>query len=175
MVKKYILMLCVALFFVSPVHAFSNNYEKLIPQRVAYCWVEGQALGELILGARGKITIVYVDEALKKALTQEGTTPPSWLKEQAAYIMPHPKKLGFVILIEANKPWDFSIGELKIAGNILDESHLLTKKERVPDGELESGFSEAISVSIPAGWAKRGKPLVIAYGDDTAELLLPKR
>ena len=115
------------------------------------------------------------DDALKKALNQEGSTAPSWLKDQAAYIMPHPKKIGFVFNIEANKPWNFSINEIKVADTSLDERHILTKKERVPNGELQSGFVDAFSVSIPSTWVRRGKPLVITYGGDSAELLLPKR
>ena len=74
--KKVQVLFSLLLFFfillISPVCPLSAadkaDMDKLLNERQIDCWVEGEAFGDLILGARGSIQFIYLSVKLSKAI-----------------------------------------------------------------------------------------------------------
>ena len=47
------------------------DVSELLDARQADVWVEGERLGDLVIGARGAIQMIYVDEQLSRAITAD--------------------------------------------------------------------------------------------------------
>ena len=58
--------LIVSLFFAGIASAarLSEELVKLLESHQVNCWVEGEIMGDLILGARGSIQFIYLDEPM---------------------------------------------------------------------------------------------------------------
>ena len=57
--RKSILFLAAMILLVSAATAFSTDLEVLVKERSVTLYPEGQLLGDLVIGARGKILFVY--------------------------------------------------------------------------------------------------------------------
>ncbi len=174
--RKPILFLAAMILLVSAAAAFSADLEALVKERSVTLYPEGQLLGDLVIGARGKILFVYVDKALAHAV--RGTEmPPEWLSWHTRYWGTDQAKGKALVLIryEANKPWTFHPVDISIGGRHLERSDILTDKAFIAEGDLPSGAEGILSVAVPLENAAPGKTTTLAYLEDSTEWIVPAK
>ena len=171
---RAILGILLLLISVQACWASASDYEKMVVPRTAVSWIEGQSLGDMVLGSRASVTFVYVDSKFGSFLRKNNGEAPEWLQWHAQEYGSHKGKALFAIQIETFKPWNFAVEELTIAGYQLTSADVLTKEEYRPFGELPSKFKGEFSVVIPAKLLQRGKEISLSYGDYRTTLLVPK-
>ena len=88
----------------------SPDVAKLLDSRQINCWVEGELLGDIVLGSRGSIQFIYLDEAMSLAIRDDHTLAP-WVDDMNQYYgsAGTNKKALFVVQLESNKPWNVEI------------------------------------------------------------------
>ncbi|WP_352401275.1 hypothetical protein [Synergistes jonesii] len=139
---------------------------ELIDERQTDIWVEGERLGEMILGARGAIQIIYVDEAMSKAIASD-VSLPQWVFEMGRYYGTDPirKKKLFIAHVDVYKPWDFDYTKVFVGEHRLRKEDILSPSMTNPFGPQPSKSEGYFAFAIPASGLKAGKEIKIGYGD----------
>ena len=142
-----------------------KNFQSLLQERRVNLWVEGEALGDLMIGSRGQMEFIYVDKPLIDRARKEGWgTVPDWFRKECQHFgSPELKaKDLFVVRYKALLPWDFSPEELRFGGVSRDlegcshptrPSFSSARSPREPGGRFAVGIPKRAS-----------KSLIIAYG-----------
>ncbi|MCX7828361.1 MAG: hypothetical protein N2315_04025 [Thermanaerothrix sp.] len=144
---------------------------KVIEGQSAKCYVEGQVLGDLVIGARCTVEFVLVDQRLADAL-RSAQFPPQWLVEQAHKLDSVPKGHSLVaVAVRAHKPFDLEVDKL-VVGERLSEGLLMTPKDRMLF-QLSSGDESFFGVISPAR-ISRGSVVKVGYGDDLVDMKVAK-
>ena len=152
------------------------SLEELLRPRTAVVWVEGQRLGELMVGARAQLEFLLVDHPLVEAIYAENSSAPDWLRLHAQYAASDALK-GKTLLIVRYKsliPWTFHPEELSVGEYRISQKDILTRKEFVPTGDLPSGMRGDFAVAVP-GVSKNIPEVTVAYGEWHATLKIPGR
>ena len=89
--KKFLFAAFAALCVLFASAAFAREREpgdvkasELLDTRQTSVWVEGERLGDMVIGARGALQIIYVDKKLANALTLDFSIS-DWAKQMAQY------------------------------------------------------------------------------------------
>ena len=159
--------------------AFGADVQKLLEERTVILYPEGQLLGNMMIGARGRLQFIYVDRALAKAVGDDQSSP-DWLKWNTRHWGTDAAKgkTLFIIRYEANKPWDFNAADLAIGGKNIEPGDILTRNAYINEGDLPTGTVGIIAVSVPSEFAAPGKTTVLAYmayGGTSQEWKVPKK
>lgn len=164
-IKKYALLICVFAMVLFANAAFADVID-LIRQRSTTCWVEGQIIDDMVLGARAKLVFIYVDGELSRALTREDAPIPEWLRYQASGFGSSNArgKSVFIVSYETLKPMNFDPTEVTIGGYKITMKDLLNNTSVMPLGDIPTGTHGAFSVAVPIK-AEKGVPVEIAYGE----------
>lgn len=177
--KKYTVALLVVVFmFLTSVTCWAKSdtdVDRLLKDRQAICWVEGEILGDMVLGARGTIQFVYLDEALSRAIS-ENNTLASWVDDLNQYYgSEKTKKMElFLIQVETYKPWDVEISKFFIGNYHPNIDDVISPSVSRPLGSLESGLKQQMAVVVPAAEVRRGSTVKLGYGKDTVEWKVPR-
>lgn len=174
--RKPIVFLTVLLLLVTATAAFSADLEALVEERTVTLYPEGQLLGDLVIGARGKIEFVYVDKALAHAIRNTDMAPEwlSWYSRHWGTDKAKGKAL-FIIRYRANKPWTFNTGDLSVGGRRLERGDILTDKAFIVEGDLPTGTEGILSAVVPLEKASPGKATTLAYLEDSVEWTAPAK
>ncbi len=170
--RRRVLFLIVAALMVS-VPSFAAELATLFDKRSVALWYEGEALGDLIIGARAQFTFVYVDRALSQAAVKDAGAP-DWLRDNAYFFGSEKtgKKALFIVRLDTKKNLDLELEMIKIGSHVITQQDVLTNKHYVPVGELPAGFSGDFAVAVPLE-AVRGAARRVSVGDYEAELEFP--
>ncbi len=148
--------------------------EQLMAERSSTVWIEGQALGDLVLGAKARLTFLHVDSRLVSA-SREDPGAPEWL-------MWHSQHFGsknlrgkalFLLRLETFTPWELSPGKIFVGSYTVSSADILTIKEFTPTGELPSHFSGTLPFSVPKGIVKAGSEIVLGYDKESVKWKVP--
>lgn len=152
-----------------------ENLDFLLEKRTAVLWVEGEALGDLIIGARAQMGFIYVDGKLVEAALADPHSP-DWLKTNIGFFGSKEtrKKALFIICVKTIKNFTLDHSMITIGSHVLTPADVLTNKLYVPVGELPPDLSAAFAAVVPSG-AVKGKTVRFAVGDYAVEMELPKR
>lgn len=174
--RKPIVFLTVLLLLVTATVAFSADLEALVEERTVTLYPEGQLLGDLVIGARGRIEFVYVDKALAHAIQNTDMAPEwlSWYSRHWGTDKARGKTL-FIIRYRANKPWTFNAGDLSVGGRRLERGDILTDKAFIVEGDLPTGTEGILSAAVPLEKASPGKATTLAYLEDSVEWTVPAK
>lgn len=174
--RKIMIFIATIILVMTASCAFGADVQKLVDERTVMLYPEGQQLGDMVVGARGKIQFIYVDGTLAKAVRDDHLSP-DWLTWNTRHWGTDPVKgkTLFIIRYEANKPWSFSTADLAIGGRNMESSDILTRKAFIFDGDLPSGAVGIIAVAIPTECASPGKTVAFAYGGESVEWTAPKK
>ena len=162
--------------FSSGAFAVQEDLERLLEERTAVLYVEGQKLGNLIIGARAKLEFIYVDAPLVRAV-KESDRAPSWLEW-------HVNKYGsdeakgkslFILRVETFKPFTLVPEMITINDLKLSDENVLTRKEFAPLGELPSSFSGALVLAIPRELVRPGQEVKFSCGGGEVTWVAPKK
>lgn len=144
-----------------------DGLARVIDGQSAKCYVEGQILGDMVLGARGTVEFILVDRRLAEALSR-AQFPPQWLVEQAQKLDRVPKDHSLVaVAVRAHKPFSLDLNRL-VVGEPLNEGLLMTPKDRMLF-ELASGEESFFSVLSPSR-IRPGSVVKVGYGDDLVDM-----
>lgn len=174
--RRSIALLMALFFLAAATAAFSADLETLVQERTVVIYPEGQVLGNMVIGARGKMEFIYVDKALAHAI-RGGEMVPDWLSWYSRHWGTEDVKgrTLFIIRYEANKPWSFDPADISIGGRSLERKDILNDKVFIVEGDLPSGTLGILSVAVPTELASPGKATVISYLEDTVEWTVPAK
>ncbi len=141
---------------------------ELLESRQTDVWVEGERLGDMVLGARGAMQIIYVDEQLSRAIT-DNSRLQLWVYEMAQYYGTDAarKKKLFIAHIDVYKPWDFDYTQVFIGDYHLQKDDILSSSMTNPFGPQPSKSDGYFAFAVPASELTVGKEVKIGYGDDS--------
>lgn len=173
-----------------PAYAASkSDVQKFLDRRLSVCWVEGLVLDDLVMGARGKMTFLYVDSRMGSAIQKQGTsgTRDGMPDDMAKHIYAYTGKFGdrkgsvmFAMSIEAYKPWDFDTSMISVAGYSPAKEDIITAVTGDTTYEIEpgvnvlpSGYSGMLSFYVPASMIKPGQEVNVGYGEYSTAWKVP--
>jgi hypothetical protein len=166
-----------------------GNVEKLLPERTTVCWHDADRLDDLVLNARGKVTFIYMDGKLARALAQlreeqmksgpAPEIPPQMLAYSRKYNS-RKKHVVFVARVDALKMWEFDAEKISVGGHTPSEKDIIKDVQadfsvgsRHGTTELPKGYHGYIGFFVPAENVKPGTKIKLSYGEDIAEWLVP--
>lgn len=147
-----------------------EDLETLLGKRSAVLWVEGQLLGDMMIGAKARMTFIAVDGKLTEAAWSDPSAP-EWLKTNVGYSGDSKlrKKRLFIILVETIRNFTLELPMISIGSHVLSAEDVLTNKHYVPVGDLPPDLTVPFAVAVPAE-AVKGKVIPLRVGDYSAEL-----
>lgn len=150
--------------------AQAKNLDELLAERSANVWVDGQVLGDLVLGAKARLTFIYVDPALAVAARNDPGAP-EWLTWHSRHIGEKDLKgkALFLLRIETFTPWELVPGNITVGNYTVSPEDVLSLREYSLAGELPSGFKGTMPFSVPKSFLKSGSRITLGYGEDSAE------
>lgn len=153
----------------------SPDVAKLLDARQINCWVEGEMLGDMVLGSRGSIQFIYLDEAMSLAIRADHTLAP-WVDDMNQYYgsAGTNKKALFVVQLESNKPWNVEISQFKVGSYSPKMEDVLSPSWKNPIGSLQSGEKGQFAFVVPITELKKGTEIMIGYGNDLVKWRVPK-
>jgi len=156
--------------------ARGKSLEELLSLRTAVIWVEGQRLGDLVVGARARLEILLVDRDLVEEIYGENSQAPDWLRLHAQYASSGALKgkTLFIVRYKALIPWSFDPQEISVGDHRVDWKDILTRKEFFPSGELPSGMMGELALAVPGSFNKASE-ITVAYGEWPSTLKIPGR
>lgn len=181
------LLLCV---FASCAYALDARAQKYYERRLCSFHVEGMALDDIAIGARGKLTLLYVDKKLGAAIQKMGTSSGGAMADERArfllnYTGRYAERKGqtlFTVMVESFKNWDYDTHELVIAGHAPEKGDLVTGVLGKPEYELRPGVTPLpgdywglYSVFVPSDLLAPGSEIEISYGEWSTTWTVPKK
>ncbi len=192
--KNLCIVLTLAMALFAPLAAFAaprgEEAQKFFERRLIRVWFEGMALDDLVLGARGKLTFLYVDARMGSAIQRLGTSsgnemPPETAKHLLSYTGNYGRRKGhtlFAVSVEAFKHWSFDPAELTVAGYQLTDEDLVTgvigdRRYEISPGlnELPADYTGMFSFYVPTDRLKPGTEIEIGYGEYTTTWTVPTK
>ena len=187
---RIVLALAMALLLPVAAAAAPKNAEaqKFFERRLIQTWVEGMAIDELVLGARGKLTFLYVDARMGAAIQKLGTSAGDGMPaETAKYLLNYTGNYGrkkgwtlFTVSVEAFKHWSFETAELSVAGYRPTDDDLVTgvvgdRRYEISPGvnELPADYAGMLSFYVPTDRLKPGTEIEVGYGEYTTTWKVP--
>lgn len=156
--------------------AAGQTPDDLLERRNARLYVEGQVLGDMVLGARARLDFIYVDRALAEAV-KDGTGAPEWLRWNVGYY--GSEKVGkdalFLLDLETFKPWTFEPEMISVNGRPLERNDILTRPEYFPEGDLPSGFRGNFAFKVPMDLVEPGREIAFSCGEYSKAWRVPER
>ena len=155
--------------------AAQSDFNSLLDARQIDCWVEGELLGDLVLGSRGTIQFIYLDAKLSKAISDEQGLA-SWVDDLNQYYgSPDTrKKVLFIANLEANKPWTVEEGKISVGGYYLTEKDVVSSSWKNPFGTVDAGTNWQFAFVVPREKVKPGSEIMVGYGEDLIKWKVPK-
>ncbi len=148
--------------------------EDLIAERNARLYLEGQVLGDMVIGARARLDFIYIDRTLAEA-AREGGAVPEWLEWNAGYFgsQKSGKDALFLLVFETFKPWTFTPELISVNGKPLGEGDIVTRPEYVPRGDLPSGYKGRFAFTVPGDIVGPGEEILFSCGQDKVTWVVP--
>lgn len=151
-----------------------KNLDQLLEERSSNVWIDGQVLGDLVLGAKARLTFIYVDAALSSAArTTEGS--PEWLTWHSRHLGEKDLKgkALFILRFETFTPWELLPGNLFVGTYRVTPEDVLSMKEFTPTGDLPSGFKGTLPFVVPRSVIKAGTEMQVGYDQEAAKWKVP--
>lgn len=148
-VLSFLFLLC--FFFVSFVPEVSaGELDELLDKRTSVIWIEGQQLGDMVLGARAQIAFIYIDRRIHDRIKGDQNAP-KWLSWHSQHFHEARKnrKVLFIGRIKTVKHWDFDLSSIKLGDYVPAEEDVLTRKAFRPDGELAPDTMASFALMVP--------------------------
>lgn len=195
MMRRTVILFCAALFALlaasgAPAMELSSAERAFLDRRTAVCYIGGMALDDIVIGASGKLTFIYVDRRLGAAIQdrgapRDGTLPDVMSQHLMHYTSAYSSKKGRVLIAvaaESFKNWTLDTSQLRIGGyapTAEDFTRGATGDRRyeITYGEnlLAPGYSGMFSLFVPTDALKPGTEVEIGIGDDVVTWKVPTK
>lgn len=155
--------------------AADKPLEELIADRSARLYLEGQALGDMVLGARARLDFIYIDRTL--AETARENDVPEWLEWNTSYFGSRKSGEGalFLLVFETFKPWTFEPEMIRVNGKPIEKGDIVTRSEYVPRGDLPSDYTGRFVFTVVPESVGPGKEIVFSCRDDSVTWMVPEK
>lgn len=180
-------LLCAALlFFTGESYAKAQDYDAILRERTAICYVDGTAFEGLILGAQATVRFVYLDSRLSGAMGKARSDLtggkvayypfPEWIEEHGNYFAKEGKRgyVVFIVELETFKPMDVDPAQIFVGGYHPTKNDILTPSMTNPFGEVPSGMVGHFAFTVPKGEVKPGSEISLGYGEYEVKWRVPK-
>ncbi|WP_050771323.1 hypothetical protein [Dethiosulfovibrio peptidovorans] len=177
MIKIFSFSLVVSVLFVVGAPCWGLSFDDLEVDRSSVVWVEGQVMGDMVLGAKAKLIFLFMDRRLCDVARVDRGDLPEWLTWNLQYesAARRGKREFFLLRYEAIKNWEFDPTKIKVGGYKLKMTDVLSRKDMVNVGPLSSGTLATLAFSVPRSFLKPGHSLEIVYGDWATDWIVPRR
>jgi len=168
----FLFFLLVLLF--PQMRAYSADLETLLNDRTCTVWIEGQVLGDMVIGSRAQLAMVYVDSKLAKA-AQENHNAPEWLKWHSQHF--GSIKKGYYLFIfryKTFKPWNFDPELIHVDGVHISKDDIKTRKAFVLQGDVPSEATGTFAALLPLKTFKAGKRVKAGYDTFQTDWEVPR-
>ncbi|MPM78693.1 hypothetical protein SDC9_125704 [bioreactor metagenome] len=176
--KKIAFLLCLAIsiFCSSMPASAADTLQQKIDERTTVIWIEGEALGDMVIGARAQVAFIYVDESLSKGIVSDPHAP-DWLKWHASHFSNKElrNRALFVMRYKTIKRWDFSPENIKVGTHNVDPKDILTNKDFMAMGDLPPDTIGTLAFSVPSKYVIKGRNVELSYEQYTGVFNVPKR
>ncbi|MDR1134497.1 MAG: hypothetical protein LBL05_10065 [Synergistaceae bacterium] len=190
---KMAVLFLLACCAVSPAYGrdAANEIERVSEPRTAVCWFEGDAIGDVVVNARGRVIFLYMDSGLAAAFSRQkqrdmkngpSSSVPPHLTAYASKYGSKKKHVLFVASVKALKRWDFDTEKLSVAGYSPAKDDVLTGVTGSTLMELRPGVSALgkdyegyVGFFVPADRIQAGTEIKIGYGADLVGWKVPAR
>lgn len=159
--KRCSFLFCIVLLGVLLVFPFANHSEasslkELIDERTVNLWVEGQQLGDMVIGARAQLVFIYIDSKLMNKIKGDPDVPQwlSWHSQHYSDARKQKKGL-FIVRFKTIKPWDFIPEMLSVAGYTIHANDIITRKAFRPEGAIPSDVTGSFAIMVPLSVLKK--------------------
>ncbi|MGC9372939.1 MAG: hypothetical protein ACP5DY_06425 [Thermovirgaceae bacterium] len=173
---RNIMLLAIAFFITltGSAAAAEVSLEDMVAERSARLYLEGQVLGDMVLGARARLDFIYIDQPLVEA-ARGSHEVPEWLQWNTNYF--GSRKSGkdalFLLVFETFKPWTFEPEMISVNGTPLEQSDIVTRSAYVPQGDLPSEYTGRFAFTVPGEIAEPGGEIVFSCGQDSVTWVAP--
>lgn len=174
------------ILFATASYARGTDYDALLKERTAVCYIDGTEFEELVIGAQGSIRFVFLDSKLSGAMSKarsdlnEGKVSrypfPQWIEDGGAYFAREGKR-GYVVFIaelETFKPWDVDPAQVFVGGYHLTKNDIQTSSMNNPFGDVPSGTVGYFVFTVPKSEVKPGAEIALGYGEYGVKWKVPK-
>ncbi|MCD7876945.1 MAG: hypothetical protein LUH49_08290 [Cloacibacillus porcorum] len=72
----------------------AQDVSELLDERQTDIWVEGERFGDMVLGARGAMQVIYVDDKLSKSIAADSRLQPGYMTWRSITVRTPPVKRG---------------------------------------------------------------------------------
>jgi hypothetical protein len=150
--------------------------EELIADRSARLYLEGQVLGDMVLGARARLDFIYIDRTLADAVKKSGAVP-EWLEWNTSYFGSQKSGEGelFLLVFETFKPWTFEPEMIRVNGKPIEKGDIVTRSGYVPHGDLPSDYTGRFVFTVAPESVGPGKEIVFSCQDDSVTWMVPEK
>jgi hypothetical protein len=157
-------------------NAAEKPLEELIADRSARLYLEGQVLGDMVLGARARLDFIYIDRTLADA-ARESEAVPQWLEWNTSYFGSRKSGGGelFLLVFETFKPWTFEPGMICVNGKPIGTDDIVTRSAYVPHGDLPSDYTGRFAFTVASEFVGPGKKIVFSCQDDNVTWVVPEK
>ncbi len=157
--------------------AFASSYDELAKDRLINLWIDGQVLGDMVIGARSQLSLIFMDRKACEAARSNMAGIPDWISWNLQYesVAAKDKKKLFLIRYKTFKNWEFDVSKLSVGDYILSDSDILTRRDFTQTGSLPPGTDGTLAVAIPSSKLKPGSTVSISYGENSQSWTIPKR
>ncbi len=177
---KYIfllLLILLGMLFFSPLlsQVEASSFQELLDERSVSIWIEGQPLGDMMIGARAQLVFVYVD---RKILDKGRENPdvPQWFSWNSQYYdKALKKKKGiFIVRFKTFRSWSFNPEMLSVEDYTLQQEDVITRKAFRLEGELPSDAIGSFAIMVPLDTLKKGHELLLSCGEFSRTWKVPR-
>lgn len=167
------LLACLSIFPRPAESEEGEGLDALLEKRTAVLWIEGEAIGEMILGAKAQMAFIYADGRLTEAVWKDPAAP-EWLRENTGFFGSREtkKKALFIVRVKTNRNFTLEPSMVSIGTHVLTPGDILTSKGFAPFGDLPPDLTGTFAAVIPLS-AVKGKTISLSCGDFKTELVLP--
>lgn len=164
-VSSYVLLLGILLLSFVP-HVCAGELDELLEKRSSVIWIEGQQLGNMVIGARAQMAFIYIDRKLHDRIKGDPDAP-KWLSWHSQHFHEARKnrKVLFIVRLKTAKHWNFDLSSIKLGDYVPTEEDVITRKDFRPDGELPPDTVASFALMVPQNILSRKDELLISCGD----------
>lgn len=166
----------------------SKVEREFLDRRRAICYFEGMDLGEIVVGARGCMTFLYIDKRMGEALQARGTPADGSLPDMMSnhllkYAGSYARRKGyvmFVVAVEAFKNWEIETSQIRVGGYSPKDEDFVTGVLGDPRYEISPGsnllppsYKGMFSFYVPASEVEPGSSVELGLGEYTTSWRVP--
>lgn len=168
----------------------ADRDEEMLAARSAVIYHEGMDLDGLVIGARGKLTLIYVDAKLKAGIMQQGAatdknTPDEQMKLVANYASHAGGRKGMTLMlavVETFKSWRFDTADVSIGGWSPSPDDVIAGLAGTSRSEIKPGTNELpkewrglYAFYVPDDRLPRGEEISIRLGESEKKWRVPNK